>query len=332
MARPKILCTHPLFDATRQLLNDRFEVEYWPRSPRILRGELLARVADKEGLICLLSEKVDEDLLAHAPRLKVAATVSVGFDHIDVAACTRHGVIATNTPGVLDETTADFAWVLIFAVARRLLEASEMAQSNLWEGWGLDQLCGMDVWGKTLGIVGFGRIGRAVARRAAGFRMKILYTDAVRVGEETERELGAEYASLERLLGESNFVTLHVPLVPATHHLISTAQLARMKPTAFLINTSRGPVVDEQALVRALDERIIAGAALDVYENEPKIHPGLLGRKNAVLTPHIASASVETRTRMASMAAENAVALFSGKIPPNALNPEVLQNLHRGTN
>ncbi|HVB99376.1 MAG TPA: D-glycerate dehydrogenase [Candidatus Dormibacteraeota bacterium] len=329
MAKPKILSTHPLFDSTRQLLNDPFEMEYWSGPPRISRAELLARLADKEGLICLLSEKVDEDLLAHAPRLKLAATVSVGFDHIDVAACTRHGVLATNTPGVLDETTADFAWVLIFAVARRLLEAVEMTQSNAWDGWDLGQLCGSDVWGKTLGIVGFGRIGRAVARRAAGFGMKILYTDAQRAGAETEREWGVEYARLDRLLAESDFVTLHVPLVPATRHLISTAQLARMKPTAFLINTSRGPVVDEDALVRALDGQVIAGAGLDVYENEPKIHPGLLGRKNAVLTPHIASASVETRARMASIAAENALALFSGKLPPNALNPEILQNLRR---
>ncbi|HVB33262.1 MAG TPA: D-glycerate dehydrogenase [Patescibacteria group bacterium] len=324
MDRPRILSTHPLFDGPRKLLNDNFDVEYWSGARPIPRGELLARVRDKQGLICLLSEKVDEDLLAHAPRLKLAATVSVGFDHMDLAACTRHRVAATNTPGVLDETTADFAWALIFAVARRLPEGIELARSGAWEGWELGQLCGADVWGKTLGIVGLGRIGRAVARRAAGFRMKILYSDRARAGAETERELGAEYANLERMLGEADFVTLHVPLLPETRHLISGAQLARMKPTAFLINTSRGPVLDEEALVRALEAREIAGAALDVYENEPGIHPGLLGRKNAVLTPHIASASLETRTRMARIAAENAVALFSGRRPPNVLNPEIL--------
>jgi lactate dehydrogenase-like 2-hydroxyacid dehydrogenase len=324
MPKPKILCTHPLFDAPRKLLNDNFEMEYWPGPHQIPRAELLARLCDKQGLICLLSEKVNEDLLAHAPQLKLAATVSVGFDHIDLEACTRHGVVATNTPGVLDETTADFAWVLIFAVARRLPEAFATAQSNAWEGWDLGQLCGTDVWGKTLGVVGMGRIGRAVARRAAGFRMRILYSDATRAGEEVEREIGAEYADLDRLLTQSDFVTLHVPLLQATHHLISAAQLSRMKSTAFLINTSRGPVVDEEALVRALDGHVIAGAALDVYENEPKIHPGLLGRKNTVLTPHIASASLETRTHMALIAAENAVTLFSGKHPPNELNPEAL--------
>lgn len=324
MAKPKILCTHPLFESVRKSLHEHFEMDFWPGPRAIPRDELLARVRDKEGLICLLSEKVNEDLLSHAAQLKLAATVSVGFDHIDLGACTRHRVVATNTPGVLDETTADLAWVLMFAVARRLLEAVELTQSNAWEGWDLAQLCGSDVWGKTLGIVGFGRIGRAVARRAAGFRMKILYTNPAPASADVERELGAEYADLDRLLAESDFVSLHVPLSTKTRHLISTAQLARMKPTAFLINTSRGPVVDEDALVRALDDGLIVGAGLDVYENEPKIHPGLLGRKNAVLTPHIGSASLETRTRMASMAAENAIAFFSGQRPPNALNPEAL--------
>ena len=325
MSKPTLLSTHPLFEPVCNLLNDHFSLEYWTNPERIPREELLARVADKDGLICLLTEKVNDELLAKAPNLKLAATVSVGFDNIDVAACTRRGVVATNTPGVLDETTADFAWVLIFAVARRLLEGVEMIQSQAWKGWDLDQLCGADVWGKTLGIVGFGRIGRAVARRARGFGMKILYADAMRAAEELEREAGAEYVELDRLLAESDFVTVHVPLLPSTRHLISTPQFARMKPSAFLINTSRGPVVDEAALVAALDAKQIAGAALDVFENEPKVHPGLLGRKNAVLTPHIASASLETRTKMAMIAAENAVALFDGRRPPNALNPEALE-------
>ncbi|HEV2388949.1 MAG TPA: D-glycerate dehydrogenase [Candidatus Acidoferrales bacterium] len=329
MSKPKLLSTRPLFDSVRHLLNEHFDVDYWTDSERIPRAELLRRVADKVGLICLLTETVDEELLAAAPRLRLAATVSVGYDNIDLAACTRHHVVATNTPGVLDETTADFAWVLLFAVARRLTEAVDLMQSGMWRGWDLDQLCGADVWGKTLGLIGFGRIGRAVARRAAGFRMRVLYADVARASTKIEKELSAEYVDLDRLLAESDFVTVHTPLLPETRHLVSTPQLARMKPSAFLINTSRGPVVDEAALVQALEARQLAGAALDVYENEPKPHPGLLARKNVVLTPHIASASVETRTRMAMIAAENAIDLFAGRRPANALNPEALERAAR---
>jgi lactate dehydrogenase-like 2-hydroxyacid dehydrogenase len=325
MAKPKLLSTRPLFEPVRKFLDEHFEMEYWTDPERIPRAELLKRVADKDGLICLLTEKVDEELLTQAPRLKLAATVSVGYDNIDVAACTRRIVVATNTPGVLDETTADFAWVLMFAVARRVIEGNELMQSESWKGWDLDQLCGADVWGKTLGVVGFGRIGRAVARRARGFRMRVIYNDAIRAAAEHERELGVEFVEFDQLLAEADFVTLHVPLLPTTRHLISGPQLAKMKPTVFLINTSRGPVVDEAALVGALDARQIAGAALDVYEYEPRALPGLLGRKNVVLTPHIASASLATRTRMAMIAAENAVALFSGKRPPNALNAEAIE-------
>jgi lactate dehydrogenase-like 2-hydroxyacid dehydrogenase len=325
MAKAKLFSTRPLFEPVRKVLDEHFEMDYWSDPERIPRGELLSRVADKDGLICLLTEKVDEELLGQAPGLKLAATVSVGYDNIDVGACTRRGVIATNTPGVLDETTADFAWVLMFAVARRVIEGNAMMQSESWKGWDLDQFCGADVWGKTLGVVGFGRIGRAVARRARGFRMRVIYSDAMRAAAEDERELGVEYVEFDRLLAEADFVTVHVPLLPTTRHLISGPQLARMKPTAFLINTSRGPVVDEAALVGALEAAQIAGAALDVYEYEPKALPGLLGRKNVVLTPHIASASLATRTRMAMIAAENAVALFSGKRPPNALNADAVE-------
>lgn len=325
MARPKLLSTRPLFEPVREALDENFEMEYWTRPERISRQELLARVAGKDGLICLLTEKVDEELLAQAPELRLAAIVSAAFDNIDVPACTRHGVVAANTPGMADETIADFAWMLIFAVARRLLEGVAMIQSQDWKGWDPDQISGADVWGKTLGVVGFGRIGRAVARRAQGFRMKVLYTDAARSPGEVERELAAEYVGMERLLAEADFISLHVPLLPATRHLISAAQLARMKKSAFLVNVSRGPVIDEKALVAALDEGQIAGAALDVYENEPRVDPGLLGRKNLVLTPQIAGASLETRTKMARVAAENAIAFFSGRRPPNALNPEVFE-------
>jgi glyoxylate reductase len=256
--------------------------------------------------------------------LRIAANVAVGFDNIDVPLCTKRGVVATNTPGVLDETTADFAWTLLMAVARRLGEGEQLARSGNWKGWDLDQLVGTDVWGKTLGLVGFGRIGRAVARRAAGFRMKVIYTDAIRAPLDIEKELKAEYRDLNAVLAEADFVSVHVPLLTDTQGLFDSAKFARMKPTSFLINTSRGSVVDEAALVHALESRKIAGAALDVYENEPFIHPGLK-RANVVLAPHIASASLETRTKMASIAAENVVAFFKGQRPPNMLNPEVLK-------
>jgi glyoxylate reductase len=324
MAKPKVFATHPLFEAARQLLQEGCDVEYWAKPERPPREEVLRRVKDKEGLICLLTEKVNDELLQAAPKLRIAANVAVGFDNIDVAACTKRGVVATNTPGVLDETTADFAWTLLMAGARRLGEGEALARSGNWKGWDLDQLVGTDVWGKTLGIVGFGRIGRAVARRASGFQMKVIYTDAVRAPAEVERDLRVEFREMNALLPESDFISVHVPLLPETRKLFDAPKFQRMKPTAFLINTSRGPVVDEAALVAALESGKIAGAGLDVYENEPLIHPGLK-RANVVLAPHIASASLETRTKMACMAAENVVALFKGQRPANKLNPETLK-------
>jgi glyoxylate reductase len=324
MARPRVLVTHGLFEAAREILQASCEVEFWTQAERPSREELTRRIRDKEGLVCLLTERVNEDLLRAAPKLRIAANVAVGFDNIDVAACTKRGVVATNTPGVLDETTADFAWTLLMAVARRLGEGEALTRSGNWKGWDLDQLVGADVWGKTLGIVGFGRIGRAVARRAAGFQMKVIYTDALRVSQEVETELKAEYRDFNSLLADSDFVSVHVPLLKETRGLFDAPKFYRMKPTAFLINTSRGPVVDEAALVHALEIGKIAGAGLDVYENEPFIHPGLK-RPNVVLAPHIASASLETRTKMACIAAENVTAIFQGQRPPNMLNPEVLK-------
>src|SRR5215475_850174 len=324
MPKPKIYCTHALFEEARAILDANCDAEYWADTERPSREEVLRRVKDKEGLICLLTEKVNDDLLRAAPKLRIAANVAVGFDNIDVHACTRRGVVATNTPGVLDETTADFAWTLLLAVARRLNEGEAMARSGNWKGWNLDQLCGADVWGKTLGVVGFGRIGKAVARRALGFQMKVIYTDAMRVSENVERSLNAEFRDLNALLAESDFISVHVPLLPETRGLFDGPKFFRMKPTAFLINTSRGPVVDEAALVAALEAKKLAGAALDVYENEPFIHPGLK-RANVVLAPHLASASVETRSKMAVMAVNNVLALFKGQRPTNMLNPDVLQ-------
>ena len=324
MPKPKVYSTHPLFDEARRILDAHCDVQYWSEAERPPREEVLRHVKDIEGLVCLLTEKINEELLRAAPKLRVAANVAVGYDNIDVEACTKRGVAATNTPGVLDETTADFAWTLLMAVARRLSEGELLVRSGNWKGWNLDQLCGADVWGKTLGIVGFGRIGRAVARRASGFQMKVIYTDAVRAPEGIERSVNAEFRDMNTLLGESDFISLHVPLLPETHGLFDSPKFYRMKPTAFLINTSRGPVVNEAALVAALENKRIAGAALDVYENEPFIHPGLK-RPNVVLTPHLASASVETRTKMAVMAANNIVAFFMGQTPPNLINHDLFQ-------
>jgi glyoxylate reductase len=324
MAKPKVFATHGLFETARQILQKTCEVEYWAKPERPPREEVLRRVKDKEGLVCLLTEKVNEELLTVAPNLRIAANVAVGFDNIDVAACTKRSVAATNTPGVLDETTADFAWTLLMAVARRLSEGEALARSGNWKNWSLDQLVGTDVWEKTLGIVGFGRIGRAVARRSSGFQMKVIYTDAVRAAEEVEHALKAEFREMNALLAESDFISVHVPLLPETRGLFDAAKFSRMKPTSFLINTSRGPVVNEAALVAALEGGKLAGAGLDVYENEPLIHPGLK-RANVVLAPHMASASLETRTKMACIAAENVIALFTGQRPPNILNPEVLK-------
>jgi glyoxylate reductase len=324
MAKPKVYATHGLFESARQILQESCEVEYWAKPERPPREEVLRQVREKEGLVCLLTEKVNEEFLQAAPRLRIVANVAVGFDNIDVPACTKRGVVATNTPGVLDETTADFAWTLMMAVARRLAEGEALARSGNWTNWNLDQLVGTDVWGKTLGIVGFGRIGRAMARRATGFQLKVIYTDAVRAAPEMESELKAGFRDMNALLAEADFISVHVPLLPETRGLFNSTKFYRMKPTAYLINTSRGPVVDEAALVAALENGKIAGAALDVYENEPLIHPGLK-RANVVLAPHMASASLETRTKMACMAAENVVALFKGQRPPNVLNPEVLK-------
>ena len=324
MGKPKVLVTRPLFPAARAILEKQFDVEYWTQPERIPRAELLARVADKDALVVLLTEKVDEELLAAAPKLRVASTVSVGFDNINVPACTRRKVVATNTPGVLDDTTADLAWTLLMAIARRIVEGDAWMRTGTWPGWDIDQLLGGDVYGKTLGLIGFGRIGRAMALRSHGFQMRVLYQNRTRVAPEVERELRAEFVDLDRLLRESDFISLHVPLSAETRHLLSKDAFSKMKPTAYLINTARGPVVDEAALAEALGQKKLAGAALDVYEHEPNVHPALMARRDVILAPHIGSATIDTRTRMAVMAANNATALFDGRRPPNALNPEVL--------
>jgi glyoxylate reductase len=324
MAKAKLFITHPLYPDTRSLLQTHCECEFWTKPERPMREEFLSRLKDKEGLVCLLTERVDGDVLRAAPKLRIVANVAVGFDNVDVPACTKRGVIVTNTPGVLDETTADFAWALLLAVARRVVEADQYVRSGHWQGWNFDQLCGTDVWGKTLGIVGFGRIGRAVARRATGFGMKVIYNSKTRAAEDIEKELHAEFRDLNTLLGEADFVSVHVPLGEETRQMFDAPKLFRMKPTAYLINTSRGPVVDEAALVHALESKKIAGAGLDVFEQEPFVHPGLK-RPNVVLAPHLGSASNETRAKMAMVAAQNVVAFIQGQRPPTMLNPEAMK-------
>jgi len=292
-----------------------FTLDYNNSEVPLSKAELVSRLKGKDGLICHIISTIDEEVLASAPTLKVVANVAVGYNNIDVAAARRRGVIVTNTPDVLTETTADFAWTLLMATARRVVEADHYARSGRWKAWKWDLLWGADVHGKTLGIVGFGRIGRAVARRALGFNMRVLYHDAVRADAAVERELSATATDLETLLREADFVTLHTNLTPETRHLIGERTLRLMRKSAIVVNAARGPIVDEAALARALREGWIAGAGLDVFEEEPRIHPDLLPLQNVVLAPHIASASRDTRIAMATLAVRNCVAVLEGKAP-----------------
>ncbi|PYO23197.1 MAG: D-glycerate dehydrogenase [Candidatus Rokuibacteriota bacterium] len=297
------------------LIPGDFTLDYNNSEVPLSKAELVSRLNGKDGLICHIISTIDEEVLASAPTLKVVANVAVGYNNIDVAAARRRGVIVTNTPDVLTETTADFAWTLLMATARRVVEADHYARSGRWTAWKWDLLWGADVHGTTLGIVGFGRIGRAVARRALGFNMRVLYHDAVRADAAVERELSATATDLETLLREADFVTLHTNLTPETRHLIGERTLRLMRKSAIVVNAARGPIVDEAALARALREGWIAGAGLDVFEEEPRIHPDLLPLQNVVLAPHIASASRDTRIAMATLAVRNCVAVLEGKAP-----------------
>lgn len=281
------------------------------------------REGNYDALYCMLTNPIDAEVLDAAPNLKIIANMAVGYNNIDVKEATRRGVPISNTPGVLTDTTADFAWTLLMATARRLVESDRFLRAGRFHGWGPLMMVGHDVYGKTLGVIGFGRIGRAVAKRATGFDMQVIYFDKYPADEETERALNARSVTMEELLRESDFVTIHTDYNPETHHMIGAAQFEQMKPTAHLINTARGPIVDEAALAAALKAGTIAGAGLDVYEREPEVHADLLEIVNIVLAPHIASASLDTRNSMALTAADNILAALKGERAPNCVNPEV---------
>jgi lactate dehydrogenase-like 2-hydroxyacid dehydrogenase len=320
--KPRILVTREVFQVTLDYLGQHFEVDSNQSDTPLTPAQLSGRLADKDGAITVLTDRIDEALLARCPKLKAVCNIAVGYNNFDLKACTARGVLATNTPGVLDAATADFTWTLILATARRLTEAEAWLRAGEWKGWKLKQFLGMDVQGATLGVIGMGRIGQAVARRAQGFDMTVLYYNRKRLTPELERACHAQYASLDELLARADIVTLHTPYSPETHHLIGSAQIAKMKPSSILIHAARGGVVDDMALIEALETGKIAAAGLDVYENEPKFNPAFLKFKNVVLAPHIASATTNTRRNMAMLAAQNLVAALTTGNPPNLLNPK----------
>jgi glyoxylate reductase len=321
-AKPRVLLMHPILDPGPSILAEASEVVAYPAS-RPLDEANIRQAA--EGCIGIVSQLMDpiRDAVLSTPGLRCVSNVAVGFDNIDVAAATAHKVMVTNTPGVLDDATSDFAFTLLMATARRVVEADNFTRGGRFRGWAIDMMLGQDVFGATLGIVGIGRIGRGVAHRAKGFNMRVLYYDPQPLPPEAEEQLNAHRSSLDRLIAESDFISVHVPLTNDTMHLISTSQFNSMKRNAILVNTSRGPVVDEAALVEALNAKKLAGAGLDVYEREPAVHPGLISMPNVILAPHIASATVRTRSEMSAMAARNMATAVRGGRPPNLLNPEV---------
>jgi len=322
----KIFITRHLFQETVKRLRAEVEVEENTEDRILSKPELIQRLMGMDGVIPLLPNVVDREVLQSASNLRVVANFGVGVDHIDVRAATELGIVVTNTPGVLTETTADLAWSLLMAAARRIVEADNFMRSRQFTAWGPKMLLGHDVYGKTLGIIGLGRIGQAIARRARGFNMRVIFTDAGRVKDDVVRELGATRVPLEELFRTSDYISLHAPLTPQTAHLLNDQAFEMMKPSCIVINTSRGPVIDEKALVRALKNGRIAGAALDVFEHEPQVEPELLEMNNVVLAPHIGSGSYETRLKMSEMAADNLLSVLKGQRPPNIVNPDVWGN------
>ncbi len=320
MAKPLVFLTRSLPDAVMKELKDRFQLRSNPHDRPLSKKEILKGIRNADGLISMLSDPIDREVIDAGKKLKIIANYAVGYNNIDIQAAAERKIAVTNTPGVLTETTADLTFGLLLAAARRLSEAEQLLRSGKWTGWAPTQLLGTDLYGKTIGIIGMGRIGQAVARRAAGFSMRTLYHSRHPLSPTAEKSLSITFLPFSHLLRESDFITLHLPLTGESRHLIGQKALHAMKPTAFLINTSRGPIVDEPALIRALAEKRIAGAGLDVFEKEPRVPRRLSRMKNVVLLPHIGSASTETRVRMGMMVLENLSALFAGQEPPNMVN------------
>jgi glyoxylate reductase len=326
MPKPKVFVTREMPERGLRIIEERFDAEVWRDYAPPSKKTIIQKAVNVDALATLLSDKIDAEVYDAAPKLKIVAQMAVGFDNIDIAEATKRGICVTNTPGVLTETTADFAWALLMAVARRIAEANQYVRSGQWKvSWHPMMMQGRDIYGATLGIVGLGRIGCAIAKRAQGFDMKVLYYDVIR-RPNFENEYNIKFTEIDQLFKEADFVTINAPLTKETHHLVNEKKLKSMKKTAYLINNARGPIVDEEALYKALKEGWIAGAGLDVFEQEPtpKENP-LLQLSNVVVAPHISSASFETRSRMAEMVAENLVALFEGKMPPNLVNSEVMK-------
>ena len=319
----RVYVTRPIFDQGVERLKREVHVEVNSDERVLSKSELISHLREADGALTLLTDIINREVLEACPGLKVVANFAVGFNNVDIEAATELGVIVTNTPGVLTETTADFAWTLLMAAARRVVEADRFARAGKFKMWGPRMFLGHDVYGKTLGLIGLGRIGQAVASRASGFNMKVVFHDSEPIPEQVLQDLRVTPVPLEELLRISDFISVHVPLLAETKHLLSDRTFAMMKPTCVVVNTSRGPVVDEKALVRALKNGKIAAAALDVFEREPKIEPELFDIDNVVIAPHIASASHETRLKMCMMAAENLLASLKGNRPLNLVNPEV---------
>ncbi len=319
--KPKVVVTREVFDDSIAVLAGHCEVIDNQADVPYTPDALATKLAGCEGLMCALTDKVDAALIARVPHLKAVANIAVGYNNIDVPACTARGIQVTNTPGVLDDSTADLAFALMLATARRVTEVEAYIRKGEWTGWKLKQWLGVDVHHATLGIIGMGRIGQAIAKRAAGFDMKVIYHNRTRVAPEIEARANAAYVSMDALLAQADFVVLQMPYSPETHHLIGAAQLKKMKPSAILINSTRGGVVDDAALIDALKHGTIRAAGLDVFENEPKLNPAFLELKNVVLVPHIGSSTEATRRAMAMTAAKNLVAALRGERPPNLVNP-----------
>ncbi len=322
MKRPKVYVSRPLPLDGIDLLKESCEVEVNTEDRPLTREEFLEKISGRDGVLCLLHDRIDAEVFDTVPGVKGFANYAVGYDNIDVKEATRRGIPISNTPGVLTDATAEMAWALLFAIGRRVVESDHVMRSGKWPGWGPLQFLGGDVAGATLGIIGAGRIGTAMALKSKGFHMQVLYHD-VRPNETLEKDLGARKVELDELLCESDYVSIHTPLMPETRHLITLDQIKKMKPSACLINTSRGPVIRESDLLEALQQQIIAGAAIDVYEFEPEMTPGLEKLDNIVITPHTASGTIGSRTNMALKAAENLIAMVHGEKAPDCVNPEV---------